>query len=60
MVYGATIIIQALVWFTLVAVLISLNAVKKLFQSISHWIERITGAVLIGLGLRLAFAKTND
>lgn len=59
-VYGATIIMQALVWFTLVAVLISQNAVKKLFQSISHWIERITGAVLIGLGLRLAFAKAND
>lgn len=58
--YGGTIVIQALVWYTLVAVLISQNAVKKLFQSISHWIERITGAVLIGLGLRLAVAKAND
>ncbi|MBW4603475.1 MAG: homoserine/threonine efflux transporter [Calothrix sp. FI2-JRJ7] len=59
-VYGGTIVVQALAWYTLVAVLISQNAVKKLFQSISHWIERITGAVLIGLGLRLAFAKAND
>jgi RhtB (resistance to homoserine/threonine) family protein len=60
LVYGGTIVVQALVWYTLVAVLISQNVVKKLFQSILHWIERITGAVLIGLGLRLAVAKAND
>lgn len=59
-VYGGTIVVQALVWYTLVAVVISQNIVKIMFQSISHWIERITGAVLIGLGLRLAFAKAND
>ncbi|OKH56303.1 amino acid transporter [Calothrix sp. HK-06] len=59
-VYGGTIVVQALAWYTLVAVVISQNAVKTMFQSISHWIERITGAVLIGLGLRLAFAKAND
>lgn len=59
-VYGGTIVVQALVWYTLVAVVISQNIVKTMFQSISHWIERITGAVLIVLGLRLAFAKAND
>ncbi len=58
--YGATIVFLALVWYTLIAVLISQPIVKNTLQSISHWLERITGAVLIALGLRLAFAKASD
>ncbi len=58
--YGATIVFLALVWYTLIAVLISEPIVKNTLQSISHWLERITGAVLIALGLRLAFAKASD
>ncbi len=57
--YGITIAVLALVWFALVAVVISQPAVKNLFLSISGWAERVMGAVLIGLGLRLVFAKGN-
>jgi RhtB (resistance to homoserine/threonine) family protein len=59
-VYGVTIVFIALVWYTLVAILISQPIVKNTLQSVSHWLERFTGAVLIALGLRLAFAKSSD
>lgn len=59
-VYGATVVGIAVVWFPLVAVLISLPMIRKAFQSVSHWLERVTGVVLIGLGLRLAFSQAQD
>lgn len=59
-IYGATVATLALIWFASVAVLISQPGVKRLFQSVSHWVERLTGAVLIILGVRLAIAKAHD
>lgn len=59
-VYGATIVGIAFVWYPLIAVVISQRKIRNAFQSISHWLERITGAVLILLGLRLALAKAHD
>jgi threonine/homoserine/homoserine lactone efflux protein len=43
-------------WFSLVAVLISQRRVN-VFASVSHWVERATGATLVVLGLRLALAN---
>ena len=57
--YGTTIAILSLLWFALVALLISQRAVKDRILSFSHWIERLTGAVLIALGLRLAIAESS-
>jgi RhtB (resistance to homoserine/threonine) family protein len=59
-VYGMTIVLIALVWFNLVAIFISQRKIKNALQSILHWIERLTGAVLIALGLRLAIAKSHN
>lgn len=59
-VYGLTIVVLAFVWYNLVAILISHWIVRNTFQSVSHWLERITGAVLIALGWRLASAKANN
>jgi RhtB (resistance to homoserine/threonine) family protein len=53
-VYGLTMVALEFVWFALVAIAISQRSIKNRFLTISHWIERITGAVLIALGLRLA------
>jgi RhtB (resistance to homoserine/threonine) family protein len=53
-IYGLTMVALEFVWFALVAVVVSQPAIKNRFLSISHWIERITGAVLIALGFRLA------
>ncbi|HEY9738441.1 MAG TPA: LysE family transporter [Trichocoleus sp.] len=55
--YGATTAGLALVWFTGVALLISQPLVRTQLVRCSHWIERVTGALLIALGLRLAVAK---
>ncbi|MBD2459612.1 LysE family transporter [Oscillatoria sp. FACHB-1407] len=56
-VYGSTVAVVALVWFVLVAVLISQRAVRERILSFSHWLERLMGAFLVGLGLRLAVAE---
>lgn len=58
--YGATIVGIAFVWYPLIAILISQNTIRKAFQSVSHWLERATGVVLIALGLRLALSKAHD
>ena len=58
-VYGFTVAALSLVWFALVAVVISKEAFKKRILSISHWLERLTGAALIALGLRLAVAESH-
>jgi threonine/homoserine/homoserine lactone efflux protein len=59
-VYGITIVLIALVWYNLVAITISHQIIKNALHAVLHWIERLTGAILIVLGLRLAIAKAND
>ncbi len=58
--YGLTIIILAFIWYTLVAVTISQRMIRNTLQSVLHWLERITGVVLIALGLRLALARSSS
>ncbi|NEQ45317.1 MAG: LysE family transporter [Leptolyngbya sp. SIOISBB] len=58
--YGLTVAVVALLWFAIVAVLISQNALKRHVLSFAHWLERLTGAALIILGCRLAIAEAND
>jgi RhtB (resistance to homoserine/threonine) family protein len=53
-VYGITVAVLALIWFTLMAVVISQQVFRSHILSFSHWLERLTGAALIVLGLRLA------
>ena len=56
-VYGLTVVGVEFGWFALVAILVSAGPVRRRFDAVSHWIERATGAVLVALGLRLAFSK---
>jgi threonine/homoserine/homoserine lactone efflux protein len=44
-------------WLVFVATVVSQEAVKRIFLSISHWFERVMGTVLIFFGIRLAFAQ---
>jgi RhtB (resistance to homoserine/threonine) family protein len=53
--YGAIIFIMTLGWFSIVALCLSGKKVRTKFMGISHWIERITGGLLILLGIRLIF-----
>jgi len=57
--YGFTVAVLSLVWFALVATVISKRSLKSYVLLISHWLERITGGALIFLGLRLATAEAN-
>ena len=59
-IYGLALAIVALLWFAIVAVVISQQAFKRHLLSFSHWLERLTGVTLIALGLRLAIAEATD
>jgi RhtB (resistance to homoserine/threonine) family protein len=59
-IYGMTVAVVALLWFALVAAIISQQTLKRHILSFSHWLERLTGAALIALGLRLAVAEASD
>jgi threonine/homoserine/homoserine lactone efflux protein len=41
-------------WFSGIAMLFGHRRVRNGFQRLGHWFERLMGAVLIGLGLRIA------
>ena len=59
-VYGLTVSVLALIWFALVAVVFTQQAFKNRILSFSHWLERLTGAALIALDLRLAVAESSE
>ncbi|QGZ32305.1 LysE family transporter [Stutzerimonas stutzeri] len=52
--YGVYLAFATGLWFCLVAWLFSRERVRAGFARLGHWFDRITGAVLIGLGIRLA------
>ncbi len=58
-VYGLTAVALAFGWYGLVALFVSHRAVRDRFHAAAHWIERATGAILVALGLRLAFSRSN-
>lgn len=52
--YGLQMVVFTLSWFTLLAITISHPIVKKRFLSMSHYIEKTMGIILIGLGIKVA------
>jgi RhtB (resistance to homoserine/threonine) family protein len=54
--YGLTIVVIQLAWYSTVALVISHPRVRLRFEAMTTWIERATGAALIGFGIRLALA----
>ena len=57
--YGAFIAMAHVVWFTLVALFFSTDAVRARMARIRHWIDRVFGAVLVGFGALLATASVS-
>lgn len=55
--YGIEVLLITITWFSLVALFLSSPRIQKKFSLYSHWIERVTGCILILLGLKLAFSK---
>ena len=54
MLYGLQMFVFTLSWFTLLAITISHPIVKNRFLSVSHYLERTMGVILIGLGIKVA------
>jgi RhtB (resistance to homoserine/threonine) family protein len=52
--YGMTIVAIQLMWYSTVALVISRPSIRSMFTSTSHWVERATGVVMVGFGIRLA------
>lgn len=55
--YGLTIVTMEFFILAGLACVIGQASIRRRFGAVSHWMERATGVVLIGLGLRVALAK---
>ncbi|MDH4561866.1 LysE family transporter [Pseudomonas sp. BN411] len=55
--YGVYLAFATAAWFSLVAMLFSQHRVRAGFARMGHWFDRLMGAVLVGLGVKLAFTE---
>jgi threonine/homoserine/homoserine lactone efflux protein len=55
--YGVEMSAMTFVWFSFVAAILSHSKIKEKFAKIQHHVERGMGAVLIALGLKVAFSR---
>jgi len=51
--YGMYMAFATALWFCLISFLFSSDRVRRQFSRIGHWFERMMGAALLGLGLKL-------
>ena len=58
-IYGIWMMILQLFWFSTVVVLLSRPSVNERFQRLGHWIDRVLGAAMILMGLKVLFSKIN-
>jgi len=56
-IYGMIIFLETLAWFSFVAFCLSGKRTREKFNAVGHWIERITGGILVMLGAKLTFIK---
>ena len=55
--YGLYLAVATALWFCLVALLFSQARVRAGFTRLGHWFDRVMGAVLVGLGVKLALSE---
>lgn len=58
--YGIWMMIIQLLWFSLVVLLLSQPLLNNKFQRMSHWIDRVFGLAMIGLGLKVLLGGNNS
>ncbi len=56
--YGLEMSIVTALWFSIVAVFMTQPMIRKRFIGVKHYIERFFGAILIGLGVKVAFSAS--
>jgi threonine/homoserine/homoserine lactone efflux protein len=57
--YGLWMSVTTMAWFTMVSIFFTRESVRRAFLKGGHWIDRIMGAVLIGLAAALALASVD-
>jgi RhtB (resistance to homoserine/threonine) family protein len=55
--YGLVMASALILWFLGVSIVFTSRPVREKFLAMGRWFNRVTGAMFIGLGLRLAFAQ---
>ncbi len=55
--YGLYMSLATGVWFCGLSLVLTQPRIQRVFSHCGHWLERVMGAVLIALGIRLAFAN---
>jgi RhtB (resistance to homoserine/threonine) family protein len=55
--YGIETMIITFVWFALVSLFFSNLFIRRKIGKVQHYVERVTGAVLIALGIKVALAN---
>jgi RhtB (resistance to homoserine/threonine) family protein len=56
--YGLGMALGLILWFALVSLILTNDAVRAKFLASGRWFNRVTGALFIGLGVRLALNQT--
>ena len=55
-IYGLTCSVMCMLWFIMVAVVLTYEPIRNQFLKVSKWIDRTCGALLILLGIKVALA----
>lgn len=57
MLYGFTPICVEFLWFSGLAIILTNISIKRRFMNVIHWVERLCGGLMIGLGVKLALFR---
>lgn len=52
----ALLLVSAFVWFSLVAYFLTRQPIRQQFIRCGHWFDRVMGALLVGLGIKVALS----
>jgi len=55
--YGGTSVSIEFLWFAGVSIVLTHARIRAVFLSFMHWVERICGGLMLGLGIKLALSK---
>jgi RhtB (resistance to homoserine/threonine) family protein len=55
--YGAEMTVATGLWFSFVAVFLTVPSVQRRYQKFGHWLDRVMGAVLLALGAKILLER---
>ncbi|PZQ43370.1 MAG: hypothetical protein DI551_12270 [Micavibrio aeruginosavorus] len=56
-IYGLTCVAMTMIWFSIVATVLTTPRIRAVFLKASKWVDRACGGVFVALGLKLAATK---